>query len=190
MCSVPTRWIPTCSPKASRPMTGSTWATESSARWRARRCRRGRSRKGHLRGRGDHMDPPDRDTLHRRCRREHLHLWRHLPHPEHLLPRELEFPRRPPARKIPHRRRHPILLRLQAARRRKRLQVRSPPTVPREAHRSPSPSTTHAPVSISVRTAKPIGRQTWLRQRRPRRGRTCWPSSPDYRAGVPPVTRS
>ena len=26
-----------------------------------------------------------------------------------------------------------------------------------------------------AKVAKPIGRQTWLGQRRPRRGRTCWP---------------
>ena len=51
--SVRIHWIQTCSPRASRRMSGLTSTTESSARSRERRCRRARCRAAPRRGRGE-----------------------------------------------------------------------------------------------------------------------------------------
>ncbi len=67
---VPTHWIRTCSPRASRPMTGLPSTTESSARSRVRRCRRGRCRAAHPRARAEKIHHRARwERLFRRCRR-------------------------------------------------------------------------------------------------------------------------
>ena len=154
------RWIPTCSRRASRPTTGSaSTATGSSDRWRERPGLRDRFHPQDRFRRREHRPAPQ--TQHRRRRPTHPKRC----HRGYRPSRRLTFPtlhRLPPG---------PQAGGLM------RLRVRSAATVLGLVHRWPSFITTRSPVGMSVRIGSCIGNPTSSARRRPKPGRTCFPRS-------------